>query len=64
MRADRSFCKFENLDCGVFCFGISVDGVSVAEEEKEGYAWLQEIEKPEDLAVDGAMYRGPKIVEN
>ncbi|XP_021808770.1 plant cysteine oxidase 2-like [Prunus avium] len=43
---------------------FSVDGVSVAEEEKEGYAWLQEIEKPEDLAVDGAMYRGPKIVEN
>ncbi|PQQ06760.1 plant cysteine oxidase 2 [Prunus yedoensis var. nudiflora] len=43
---------------------FSVDGLSVAEEEKEGYAWLQEIEKPGDLAVDGAMYRGPKIVEN
>uniref|UniRef100_A0A5B7AB86 cysteine dioxygenase n=1 Tax=Davidia involucrata TaxID=16924 RepID=A0A5B7AB86_DAVIN len=41
-----------------------VDGVSVAEEEREGYAWLQEREKPEDLVVVGAKYSGPKIVEN
>lgn len=41
-----------------------VDGVSVPEEEKEGYAWLQEREaEPEDIAVVGAMYKGPKIVE-
>ncbi|KAJ0100186.1 hypothetical protein Patl1_22143 [Pistacia atlantica] len=43
---------------------FSADGVSVPEEEKEGYAWLQEREKPEDLAVVGALYRGPAIVEH
>ncbi|KAJ4972987.1 hypothetical protein NE237_006161 [Protea cynaroides] len=37
---------------------------SVPEEEREGYAWLEEIEKPDDCVVVGAMYRGPKIVEN
>lgn len=43
---------------------FSVDGISVPEEEREGYAWLQEREeKPDELAVVGAMYRGPKIVE-
>lgn len=42
---------------------FSVDGVSVLEEEREGYAWLQEREKPEDLTVVGATYRGPKIVD-
>ncbi len=45
-----------------FCLKISVDGVSVPEEEREDYAWLQEREiKPEDLPVVGAHYRGPKI---
>ncbi|KAF8390251.1 hypothetical protein HHK36_024776 [Tetracentron sinense] len=34
----------------------------VAEEEREGYAWLQE-KKPEDFVVVGAMYTGPEIVE-
>ncbi|XP_022159167.1 plant cysteine oxidase 2-like [Momordica charantia] len=43
---------------------FSVDGVSVTEEEREGYAWLEEREQPEDLAAVGAVYRGPKIVEN
>ncbi|KAK9272203.1 hypothetical protein L1049_002574 [Liquidambar formosana] len=43
---------------------FSVDGVSVPEDEREDYAWLQEREeKPEDIAVVGATYRGPKIVE-
>ncbi|XP_024031638.1 plant cysteine oxidase 2 [Morus notabilis] len=42
---------------------FSVDGVAVPEEEKESHAWLQEREiLPEDLAVVGAPYRGPKIV--
>jgi hypothetical protein len=54
------------LDMGIFiicfCLKISVDGVSVPEEEREDYAWLQEREiKPEDLPVVGAHYRGPKI---
>ncbi|XP_004302349.1 PREDICTED: 2-aminoethanethiol dioxygenase-like [Fragaria vesca subsp. vesca] len=42
---------------------FTVDGVSIPEEEKEGYAWLQEIEKPDDLAFVGALYSGPKIQE-
>ncbi|XP_050381531.1 plant cysteine oxidase 2 isoform X1 [Argentina anserina] len=42
---------------------FTVDGVSIPEEEKEGYAWLQEIEKPDELAVVGELYRGPKIQE-
>lgn len=42
-----------------------VDGVTVPEEDKESYAWLQEREiLPEDLAVVGDPYRGPKIVKN
>ncbi|GMH05139.1 hypothetical protein Nepgr_006979 [Nepenthes gracilis] len=42
---------------------FSVDGIAVPEDEKESYSWLQEREKPEDLAVVGAIYSGPKIVE-
>ena len=38
---------------------------TVPEEEKEIHAWLQEREiRPEDLAVVGAPYGGPQIVEN
>ncbi|XWS30289.1 hypothetical protein CRYUN_Cryun24cG0104000 [Craigia yunnanensis] len=43
---------------------FSVEGVTVLEEEKDKYAWLQEREKPEDLAVVGALYTGPEIVES
>ncbi|KAK3030824.1 hypothetical protein RJ639_035753 [Escallonia herrerae] len=39
-----------------------VDGLSVPEEEREGYAWLQEKETPEGLAVAGP-YNGQRIVE-
>ncbi|KAA8548005.1 hypothetical protein F0562_004434 [Nyssa sinensis] len=41
---------------------FAVDGMTVPEEEREGYAWLQEREKPEDLVFAGALYGGPKIV--
>ncbi|KAH9615301.1 hypothetical protein KSS87_006010 [Heliosperma pusillum] len=41
---------------------FSVDGLSVVESEKEDHAWLQEKDKPRDLAIVGALYRGPKIV--
>lgn len=34
------------------------------EDEKDGYAWLEELEKPKDLAVVGDVYRGPRIQEN
>jgi len=40
-----------------------VDGLAVAEEEKEVYGWLQERERPEDLVVRGELYRGPPLVK-
>ncbi|ESW11590.1 hypothetical protein PHAVU_008G043100 [Phaseolus vulgaris] len=42
----------------------SVDGISIPEEERKTYEWLQEKEKPENLKVVVKMYSGPKIVEN
>ncbi|KAK9698368.1 hypothetical protein RND81_08G099400 [Saponaria officinalis] len=42
---------------------FSVDGLSISENEKEEYAWLQERDKPRDLTVVGALYRGPKIID-
>ncbi|KAK7394526.1 hypothetical protein VNO78_15055 [Psophocarpus tetragonolobus] len=42
----------------------SVDGLSIPEEERKSYEWLQEKEKPENLQVVVKMYSGPKIVEN
>ncbi|XP_020097924.1 plant cysteine oxidase 2-like [Ananas comosus] len=32
--------------------------------EGEGYAWLEERERPDDVLVVGAKYRGPRIVEH
>lgn len=43
---------------------ISVDGLSIPEEERNGYEWLQERDQLDDLKVDGKMYSGPKIVES
>ncbi|KAJ8750195.1 hypothetical protein K2173_014110 [Erythroxylum novogranatense] len=42
---------------------FSVDGLSVPVEERDSHAWLQEREKPEDLAFIGELYKGPKILE-
>lgn len=41
----------------------AVEGVSVSEEEREGYAWLEERESPEGIAVVGAKYKGPMFVD-
>lgn len=42
----------------------AVEGVKVPEVEKEeGYVWLEERDKPEGIAVVGALYSGPKIVK-
>lgn len=41
----------------------TADGLSIPEEEKESYEWLQEREKPEDLAVYGVLYSGPLITK-
>ncbi|KNA23176.1 hypothetical protein SOVF_027200 [Spinacia oleracea] len=43
---------------------FSVDGISVLENERDGFAWLQEREKPRRLTVIGAPYRGPRIVDS
>ncbi|KAH1215743.1 Plant cysteine oxidase 2 [Glycine max] len=43
---------------------FSADGLSIPEEEKNAYEWLQEREELEDLEVNGKMYNGPKIVES
>ncbi|KDP45483.1 hypothetical protein JCGZ_09732 [Jatropha curcas] len=41
---------------------FSVDGVSVPDEERENYAWLQDRGRlPEEFVVVGELYRGPKI---
>ncbi|CAL0321753.1 unnamed protein product [Lupinus luteus] len=43
---------------------FSVDGISIAEEEKKGYEWLEERVLPDDVEVVGHLYSGPEIVEN
>ncbi|XP_057541001.1 plant cysteine oxidase 2 [Amaranthus tricolor] len=43
---------------------FSVDGISMLENEKDSFAWLQEREKPRELTVIGAPYVGPKIVDS
>ncbi|PNY02608.1 2-aminoethanethiol dioxygenase-like protein, partial [Trifolium pratense] len=43
---------------------FSVEGLSIPEEEKNVYEWLQEKDQLEDLKVEGKMYSGPTIVEN
>jgi cysteamine dioxygenase len=47
----------------IFLSDKAVNGVSIPEEEKEGHAWLQERETPEDLTFVGELYGGPVIVE-
>ncbi|KAK3036672.1 hypothetical protein RJ639_030241 [Escallonia herrerae] len=60
------YCDPEGRHCAYYLdfpfTNLSVDGLSVPEEEREGYAWLQEKDTPEGLAVDGALYNGPRIV--
>ncbi|CAL0317205.1 unnamed protein product [Lupinus luteus] len=43
---------------------FSVDGISIAEEEKKEYEWLEERVLPDDVEFVGKNYNGPKIVEN
>ncbi|KAJ4851412.1 hypothetical protein Tsubulata_030612 [Turnera subulata] len=58
--SDGRYCQY--YDEHPFA-NFSVDGVSVPEEEREGHAWLQERDKPEDFTVVGAQYLGPQIVD-
>ncbi|KAE9612662.1 hypothetical protein Lal_00005962 [Lupinus albus] len=43
---------------------FSVNGISISEEEKKDYEWLQERVLPDDVEVVGKMYNGPMIVDN
>ncbi|KAJ1443720.1 RmlC-like cupin domain superfamily [Sesbania bispinosa] len=43
---------------------FSVDGISIPEEERTAYEWLEDKENPENFQVVGKLYSGPKIVEN
>lgn len=53
--------------CNYYCdypfSRFSVAGVSVPEEERDKYKWLEEREKPTELAVEGAHYEGPMFRE-
>ncbi|XP_027151086.1 plant cysteine oxidase 2-like [Coffea eugenioides] len=40
-----------------------VNSISVPVEERDGYAWLEERDRPKDVTVVGEVYSGPKIVE-
>jgi hypothetical protein len=48
----------------MYLFEISAEGITIPEEEKKDYEWLEEIEKPESLQVIVKMYSSSKIVEN
>ncbi|KAK4768953.1 hypothetical protein SAY86_027103 [Trapa natans] len=43
---------------------ISVDGLCIPEDQRGGYAWLEEKEGPEEIDVVGARYQGPLFMEN
>lgn len=45
-------------------FEISAEGISIPEEERQTYEWLQERFQPDDVEVVGKMYSGPQIVES
>ncbi|XP_055806672.1 plant cysteine oxidase 2 [Solanum dulcamara] len=57
------YCDPEGRHCQYYYdfpfANLSVDGLSVPEEQQSEYAWLKEREKPEDLTVAGAQYSGP-----
>lgn len=60
------YCDPEGRHCQYYYdfpfANISVNGLSVPEEQQSEYAWLKEREKPEDLTVAGALYSGPNLV--
>ncbi|KAJ8544946.1 hypothetical protein K7X08_017529 [Anisodus acutangulus] len=60
------YCDPEGRHCQYYYdfpfANLSVDGLSKPEEQQSEYWWLKEREKPEDLTVAGALYRGPNLV--
>ncbi|CAN8256248.1 unnamed protein product [Cochlearia groenlandica] len=62
------YCNPEGRHCTYFQdlpfdkFSSEHDDVLRSEEEKKGHAWLKEMDdKPNDLNVVGALYRGPNV---
>lgn len=43
---------------------VCVGDAALVTGEGEGYAWLEERERPDDVLVVGAKYSGPRIVEH
>lgn len=56
-----TFGCWENTDHLHLC---AVEDVPTPEEEREGYAWLEKREGPEEIEVVGAEYEGPMFVES
>lgn len=57
------YCDPEGRHCQYY-YDFPLANISVPEEQRGcDYAWLKEREKPEDLTVVGALYKGPKIVK-
>ena len=46
----------------ILCDSV-VNSISVPVEERDGYAWLEERDRPKDVTVVGEVYSGPKIAE-
>lgn len=61
------YCDPEGRHCQYYMdspfANFSVKSISVPEEERDGYAWLEERDRPKDVTVVGEVYSGPKIVE-
>lgn len=49
----------------IYQFGMwNADGkVAEAEEDRDSYGWLEEIEIPEESKMDVIQYMGPQVVE-
>ncbi|CAN4082570.1 unnamed protein product [Withania somnifera] len=56
------YCDPEGRHCQYY-YDFPLTNISVPEEQKGEYAWLREREKPEDLTVVGALYKGPKMIK-
>ncbi|KAL3525960.1 hypothetical protein ACH5RR_014332 [Cinchona calisaya] len=61
------YCDPEGRHCQFYMdspfASFSVNSLALTEEDKDGYAWLEERERPKDVTVVKAVYSGPKIVE-
>ncbi|KAL5724991.1 cysteamine dioxygenase [Ranunculus cassubicifolius] len=60
------YCDDEGRHCTYYCdfpYNTYPCCPEVAEDERKGYVWLEEKEKPDEFKVVGTMYKGPKFVK-